>query len=136
MQNAAVIAAVLHLYVGPCPRRTAIRCEAVSRAHDVVDLTRSLPDAQALECLALTFSALPMTWLPACGEQFRLDLGGATGHDDLGIGVPGAFGWPAATAHRFRRHGTRIDDDRIRSPASDVLAHQLRSQAFQRQPGL
>ena len=100
-------------------------------AHDVVDLHAfAIRKAKALERLALHLFAIADDVIDVghLGEQLGIDLGGAAGHDDLGLrpfATQLADGLLGLT-DRFTCHGAGVDDHRvIEARRLRVLAHNL-----------
>ncbi len=115
-----MIAAILDLDVG-----TRARAEAVHHvqscfldAHDVVDGdTLEVRLGEAAECSGLHFLGVAdhMIDLGHVGELLGLDLSGAAGDDDAGVGAIAAR--PAdrlpGLAHGLARDGAGVDDDAV-----------------------
>ena len=125
-----MIAAILYLDEGPRLAVEACRQMAggLGHRHDVVYRYPFLSDAAPAFGLQLLGIADDAADLGHGGEGGRVDLGGAAGDDDPGIGpvAAGAADRLAGLALGFRRHGAGIDDNRIgHARGLGVAAHHL-----------
>ena len=135
-EGAAVVAAVLHLDEGACAALEAgdqMRRGGAHR-HDVVDRNRRGIARQKTRGMELFGVADHAVDLGHGGVTRGIDLCGAAGDDDagLGVGAPCAPDRLARLALGFRRHRAGVEDHRaLKAGGSGMAAHDFRFEGVQ-----